>query len=202
MNVATLPPFGASLRDAPRAEPSPISKPQAAQNTGAKLLDYFQEHYQQLRMIARRRLHKGAPFTLLDSVGLVSEAFTKMGRQAPPTFESEQHFLAYMSAAMRTVIIDYARARGAERRGGHAVDATLDTNLLNGLPADPGGLIEVDDALKQLAQVDPRLAEVVELRFFGGFTEEEIAEASGVSGRTVKREWEKARLMLATMLSK
>ena len=125
-----------------------------------------------------------------------------MGRQAPPQFESEQHFLAYMSTVMRSVIIDYARARGADRRGGHLADATLDTNLRDELPADPSGLIDIDDALKQLALVEPRLAEVVELRFFGGFTEEEIADASGVSSRTIKRQWEKARLMLATMLTK
>jgi RNA polymerase sigma factor (TIGR02999 family) len=166
----------------------------------AALAALFHEHYDQLRRIAHARLRKGSPLTLLDSVALVSEVFGKLGRGQPPAFENDGHFLAYVSSSMRSLVIDYVRTRQSERRGGQELHVTLDTGLMDAIPQDSRGLLDIDHALAQLEAADPRLASVVEMRFFAGFTEEEIAHALGVSSRTVKRDWEKARLMLAALL--
>ncbi len=164
------------------------------------LADAFKSNYQQLRQIAHARLRKGAALTLLDTSGLVHEVFAKLGKSAPVIFDSDQHFLAYTSTVMRSLIVDTARARHAERRGGGRADVTLNTALAIELPAELEGLLDIDAALNELECIEPRIAQVVNMRFFGGFTEAEIAATLGVSLRSVKRDWEKARMLLAAML--
>jgi len=101
---------------------------------------------------------------------------------------------------MRSVIVDYVRRRGAEKRGGDVDHVTLDTGVAESLGATDDEIVEVHDALAELEKVDPRLVKVVEMRYFVGLNDEEIGAALGVTDRTVRRDWERARLMLAEML--
>jgi RNA polymerase sigma factor (TIGR02999 family) len=101
---------------------------------------------------------------------------------------------------MRSVVIDMVRERQAERRGGDVERITLNTEVIGGAAAE-GELLQVDLALENLAKLEPRLCQVVEMRYFGGFTEAEIGTALGLTDRTVRRDWEKARLILRTMLA-
>jgi RNA polymerase sigma factor (TIGR02999 family) len=97
---------------------------------------------------------------------------------------------------MRSIIVDFARQRQAERRGGGIPPATLDTDVPDPASAEENELLRVDEALQELARIDRRLVDVVEMRYFAGMMNEEIAEALGVTERTVRRDWEKARLLL------
>jgi RNA polymerase sigma factor (TIGR02999 family) len=101
---------------------------------------------------------------------------------------------------MRSIIVDFARKRLAERRGGDAVHVAFTTQLADGQRVAEGEIVQVHDALEALARVDERMAKVVEMRYFGGLTEDEIAQALGVTDRTVRRDWEQARLFLADAL--
>ena len=152
--------------------------------------------YEDLRRLARARLRPHQTMTLLDTTSLVHEAFLKlMGGDALPV-QNRQHFFAYASRVMRSVIVDFARARLAERRGGDAEHLALSTELSGQLAAPENDALKVHEALQVLEQADARLAQVVEMRYFGGLTEAEIAESLGLSERTVRRDWEKARLLL------
>ena len=121
---------------------------------------------------------------------------------APLSFADQAHFLAYAARAMRSVLVDLAREQQAERRGGGAAHVTLTTGLGERLaaPAEPE-LLRVHEALQALAQIEPRLAEVVELRYYGGLSNDEIAAALGIGLRTVERDWERARSYLYASLS-
>jgi RNA polymerase sigma factor (TIGR02999 family) len=112
------------------------------------------------------------------------------------------HFMAYASTAMRSVIVDYVRQRAAEKRGGDVEHVTLDTGLQESLGATDAEIVDVHEALASLEKVDPRLVKVVEMRYFVGLGDDEIGHALGVTGRTVRRDWERARLLLAGMLQR
>ena len=157
--------------------------------------------YDELRRLARARLRQHQTMTLLDTTSLVHESFLKLvGAQSLPV-EDRHHFFAYAARVMRSVIVDFARARQAERRGGDAERVVLDTELGDKLAAPENDVLRVHEALEVLAQADARLAQVVEMRYFGGMTETEIAEVLGVTDRTVRRDWEKARLLLMAQLA-
>ncbi len=157
--------------------------------------------YADLRRLARARLRQHQTMTLLDTTSLVHEAYLKLaGAQSLPV-ENRQHFFAYASRVMRSVIVDFARARLAERRGGAAEHLVLDTSLGERLAAPENDVLRVHEALDVLAQADARLAQVVEMRYFGGLSEAEIAETLGLSERTVRRDWEKARLLLQAAMA-
>lgn len=160
----------------------------------------FGDHYRELRRMAHGRLRQNGELTLLDTTSLVNELYLKLAAAQRQQFQSREHFLAYASTAMRSIIVDAARARVAERRGGPLPDITLDTLISERTPGHPQGIVDIDDALAQLTTAEPRLAKVVEMRFFGGFSEEEVAKALDVTSRTVRRDWEKARRMLLAML--
>jgi len=152
--------------------------------------------YGELRRLARARLRQHRTMTLLDTTALVHETYLKLvGTEGVPV-EDRHHFFAYASRVMRSVIVDYARTRATERRGGDAEHVVLDTLLSGQIAAPENDALRVHEALDVLEQADPRLAQVAEMRFFGGLTEPEIAEALGLSERTVRRDWEKARLLL------
>jgi len=156
--------------------------------------------YDDLRRLARSRLRQHRTMTLLDTTSLLHESFLKLvGNPALPV-EDRHHFFAYAARVMRSVIVDFARARMAERHGGQAERVTLDTELGDKLAAPENDVLRVHEALEVLAQADERLAQVVEMRYFGGLTEAEVAEVLGVSERTVRRDWEKARLLLSAAL--
>ncbi len=156
--------------------------------------------YRELRRIAHAKLRQHRTITLLDTTSLVHESYLKLIGGDSLQIEDRRHFFAYASHVMRSVIVDFARARQAERRGGEAMHLVLDTGLSEKVAAPEDDVLRVHEALEVLAQADERLAQVVELRYFGGFSEAEIAETLGLSERTVRRSWVKARLLLLAVL--
>lgn len=162
----------------------------------------FQALYPELRRIAHARLTRNVRDTLLDTTALVHECYVKFSQAARLGPTDRVHFLAYSASAMRSIIVDFARAKSAERRGGDAQHITLDTSLAEGLPAGEDEILQVHEALDELAKLDARLAQVVEMRYFGGLTDADIGAALGVTDRTVRRDWEKARLLLAAALKR
>jgi len=162
----------------------------------------FQALYPDLRRIARARLARHVRGTMLDTSALVNEAYLKFEAAARLAPRDRAHFLAYAAHVMRSIIVDAARARGRQRRGGDAAHVTLNTDVAEAVAAGEEEIVDIHEALERLAAVDERLARVVEMRYFGGMKETEIGEALGITERTVRRDWEKARLLLAAELSR
>lgn len=154
--------------------------------------------YAELRKVARRNLSSMGGNPTLRTTAVVNEAYLKM-RQAPASAENRSHFLSIAAKAMRQIIIDYARARAAEKRGGDAVHVTLD-DFNSAAEAQADQLLSIDEALTKLADHNERLAQVFELKFFVGLEDDELAEASGLSKRTAQRDWMKARAFLAELM--
>jgi RNA polymerase sigma factor (TIGR02999 family) len=150
--------------------------------------------YHELHRVARREL--GArPNDSLSTTALVHELYLKFARAERADWRNRAHFLSVASVAMRHILVDRARRRSAEKRGGPQRHVTLDDNVAaTGQQADT--LLELHEALEHLARIDERLARVVECRFFGGMTEQETAEALHIGVRTVRRDWIKARGLL------
>ena len=156
--------------------------------------------YHELRTIAHGRLAARGPDGTLSTTALVNEAYLRLVEQTRTVAYDRAHFLAVASLAMRHVLVDRARERVALKRGGVRQRVTLDDAHL-AVDAEPDVLLALDDALRQLADFEPRLAQVVDCRFFGGLTEPETAEALGVTVRTVQRDWVKARVLLRRALA-
>lgn len=156
--------------------------------------------YRDLRKIARARLARGGRNTLLNTTALVNEAYIRLARAGDLHPEDRHSYLAYASRAMRSVIVDLVRSRAAERRGGGANCVTLDTAVADSVTAGAEEILRVHEALNELASVDERMVRVVEMRYFAGLTEKEVAAALGVTERTVSRDWQKARMLLAAAL--
>ncbi len=153
-----------------------------------------------LRRIAHSRLFRSGQITLLQTNDLVNEAYLRLVKAGNFDPQDRPYFLAYAARVIRSVIVDYVRERGAQRHGGDAIHVTLDTGL-GSAPAGEDEILRIDAALDELRALDEHLARVVEMRFFAGLSEEEIARALGVSDRTVRRHWDKARRLLATVLA-
>lgn len=160
----------------------------------------FAAAYGELRRLARSRLHGGGRNTVLDTTALVHECYLRFARSGALHSADRRAFFAYAAQVMRSVIVDAVRERQALRRGGDLERLTLDTGVAEALPAGEDAVLRVHEALQAIAAVEPRLAQVVEMRYFGGFGEAEIAQALGVTDRTVRRDWEKARLLLLAAL--
>lgn len=161
----------------------------------------FAAAYDELRKLARSRLHKQGRVTSLDTTALVHETYLRLQSGGRIRAEHRSAFFLYASRVMRSVIIDTVREHRAQRRGGDLDRVTLSTQLGEELAQpDEDALLKVHEALDVLAQAEPRLAQVVEMRYFGGYTEAEIAEALGVNERTVRRDWRKAVVMLQQAL--
>lgn len=143
--------------------------------------------YDEMRRLARLLFRKERPGHTLQPTVLVHEVFMSLVDQTRVNWQSRAHFMAIASRAMRRVLVDYSRAHQAEKRGGGGPKVPLEENLVYTEEKSPEILL-LDHALDELAQLDPRQARIVELRFFGGLTGEEIAEATGVSTATVTRE--------------
>lgn len=152
--------------------------------------------YPDLHRMAQAQLAKNNTITLLDTTSMVHEAYERLRSAARIEADCRGQFMAYASQVMRSVIVDFARKRSAERRGGGAMHVTLSTDLLDGRAGSDEDVERVNEAVQELADVDPRLKQVVEMRYFGGFAEAEIGQALGVSERTVRRDWERAKLLL------
>jgi RNA polymerase sigma factor (TIGR02999 family) len=158
--------------------------------------------YPELRRVARQQLlRRGSPDPpVLDTTGLVHEAYLKLIDQDRASWRDRQHFLGVAACAMRQVIVDHARARRSIKRGAGAPHLPLDAREI-GVDTDADLLLEINAALEQLARTNPRLLRVIECRFFAGYTEEETADALAVSTKTVERDWREAKAWLRNALS-
>jgi RNA polymerase sigma-70 factor (ECF subfamily) len=155
--------------------------------------------YDQLRAIAQRRMSEERSDHTLQATALVHEVYMKLVGGEGVAFESRRHFFAVAAEAMRRILIDHARKRDSQKRGGGK--AALPLNVVDlAADADPADVLAVDEALTRLQSEDPRAAQIVQLRFFAGLSVEETAEVMGLSERTVMREWSFARARLFQML--
>lgn len=162
--------------------------------------DVVELTYQELRAIAHRRLIARGHSGTLSTTALVHEAYLKLVDQSRAGWRDRVHFLALASLAMRHVLVDRARERNSLKRGGSEHrQVTLNDDVM-GVEDQADVLLHLDEALGRLAAFEPRLAQVVECRFFGGLTEIETSEALGVTVRTVQRDWVKARVLLRRAL--
>lgn len=150
--------------------------------------------YEDLRHLARRHL-RGRPTGTLGTTAIVNEAYLRLAAQTSHRLNDRVHFLAVASRAMRYVLVDHARAKLADKRGGGAARVELDDGVAVVHPRVQE-ILELEDALEHLGHLNERLVRVVELRFFGGLTVPEAAEALGVKERTIERDWFKARAFL------
>lgn len=160
----------------------------------------FAAAYGELKKLARSRLRDGGRNTFLDTTALVHESYLRFLNSNALRSDDRRAFFAYASQVMRSVIVDSVRERRAERRGGDLTELTLDTQIAANLPSGEEQVLNVHEALLALEQAEPRLAKVVEMRYFGGYSEVEIAEALELTERTVRRDWDKARLLLMAAL--
>ena len=151
--------------------------------------------YDELRRIARRQMRRERGDHTLHPTDLVNEVYLKMVDQGRADFQGRSHFFGISARAMRQVLIDHARRKGAEKRGGAWARTTLENQKI-GLAVPTEELLALDAALDRLDERDSRLRQIVEFRFFAGMTEDEVAEVLGVSVRTVQRDWAKAKAWL------
>ncbi len=173
-----------------------VDRLEAGENAAAEEL--MPVVYDELRRLARRYVRRERARSM-QATELVHEAYLRLAGDRPRRWQGRTHFLAIAAIGMRRVLVERARARGAAKRGGHQVQVTLDDALVAG-PGTAVDLLALDEALSTLAALDARQARIVELRFFGGLTVEETAEATGVSPATVKRDWTLARAWLQRAL--
>ncbi len=159
----------------------------------------FTALYQELHRLARRQLRGGSAGTSLGATTLLHECYLDMAGRAA-AFPDRQRFIAYAARAMRGLIVDYVRERRAKKRGGEFHLTALDTDIAESV-AEVDDTVRLGDALDELLETDAALAELVELKFFCGFSFADIAAMRGVSERTVQRDWQKARLLLHHALS-
>lgn len=149
--------------------------------------------YDEVRRLAHRQLRAvGRPGATLNTTALVHEAYLKLVDQTRVSSSARGHFLALVARAMRQIIIDYARRNQASKRGGEARRSTFKESQI-AVADEADALLALDEAVARLGDLDPRLVQVVECRFFAGMTEEETASALGVGLRTVQRDWLRAR---------
>lgn len=156
--------------------------------------------YPDLMRLARSRLRGGRRLTLLDTSAVVHEFYLRAQRSGQIDVANRAHFMAYTARVMRSIIIDFARQRQAARHGGELIKVAFTTDLEDGDGYPEDRVMEIADALDALSRVNERLASVVEMQYFAGFTSAEIARLLGVNERTVRRDFEKARLLLSVEL--
>jgi RNA polymerase sigma factor (TIGR02999 family) len=157
--------------------------------------------YADLQRMAHGRMRRSGNVTMLDTTALVHESWLRFQGAGDVAFADRQHFMGYAARVMHTVVVDFVRTRRAEKHGGHADHVTLNTAVGDSATRHDGEVLRVHEAMQELAQADQRLHDVVEMRYFGGLTEAEIAGVMGVTERTVQRDWQKARLYLSAALA-
>jgi RNA polymerase sigma factor (TIGR02999 family) len=155
--------------------------------------------YDELKSIARRQLRRQLPGQSLCTTALVHEAYERLAAPGALQAESRAHFLALCARAMRQILIDHARRRSADKRGGGAVVLAFNDDVGGGY--EPLALVALDQRLREMEQLDPRLVRLVELRSFAGMELDEIAELLGVTLRTVQRDWQRARAWLTEAIA-
>jgi RNA polymerase sigma factor (TIGR02999 family) len=182
------------------AEPTLASLLQAAERNEPRATDrLFSALYSELRRVARRELARQGSFQYLSPTTLLHEAYIEIADKDGNKFPDRGRFMGYAARVMRGLIIDHARSRGAQKRGGK-FEITSSTDEISS-PPDAQSLTKISEALDELGKVEPALAEVVDLKFFCGFTFAEIAAMKNISERTVQRQWEKARIYLHRTIS-
>jgi len=162
----------------------------------------FARVYGELKLLARKQL-SAAPGATLNTTGLVHEAYLKLAQPENPSLHGRRHFFALAAKAMRQIVIDRARARIADKRGGAQLQLVVFDDAVDIASSEelaPDQLLRLDGALNELAAEEPRLAELVELRFFAGMAVNDIAALHGVSERTLNRDWRRARAQLHATL--
>jgi RNA polymerase sigma factor (TIGR02999 family) len=170
------------------------------QGDGGAVDRLFPLVYDDLHRIAHRQLRRERPGHTLNTTAIVHEAYLDLVDQTRAEWIDRAHFVGAAAFVMRRVLLEYARAHHAAKRGGGLANVTLDDALLASADERADTLLVIDDALTRLAAIDPRLARVVECRFFGGLTAAETAETLGITERTVERDWVKAKALLAHSL--
>ena len=160
----------------------------------------FAAAYADLHQLAKSRLRGGGRDAILDTTSLVHESYLRFLRAGELRAGDRRAFFAYASQVMRSVIVNSVRERIADKRGGEQAPLRLSTEIAAGATDDEQTILRVHDALEVLEQADTRLAQVAQMRYFGGYSEKEIADTLEVTERTVQRDWEKARLILAAAL--
>jgi RNA polymerase sigma factor (TIGR02999 family) len=156
--------------------------------------------YDQLRDIAHQRLRNCESGGALNTTALVHECYLRFSKVGSLTLSDRTHFLGYAGRVMRSVIVDFARERLSQRRGAGALFITLGTDIPAEETVSAERLLRIDTVLQQLGESQPRLVQVVELKYFAGFTLEEISQLLGIAPRTVRRDWDRARLLLLAAL--
>jgi RNA polymerase sigma-70 factor (ECF subfamily) len=152
--------------------------------------------YNELRRLARHYLSHERPGHTLQATALVHEVYLRLIPQGDATFEDRGKFIGIAAHVMRQILVEHARARSRHKRGGEQARVPLDETIAAIDPGDPGRWEDLDRALDRLAELDPRQAQIVELRYFGGLTIEETAQVLNISPKTVKRDWAMARAWL------
>lgn len=158
----------------------------------------FSQLYPELRALANARLREQPGALTLNATALLHEAYLKLVDADRLELVDRHHFFACAARAMRHILVDKARARGAVKRGGNLEPATLSN--IEGIAGPEPGLLDIDAALERLDSIDPMLRELVEMRIFAGMTLEQLAETSGRSLRTINRDWQRARALLVAQL--
>jgi RNA polymerase sigma factor (TIGR02999 family) len=167
---------------------------QAEAHGGGAADALFSALYNELRRLAKRELARQGPLANLSATTLLHEAYIEMAGRDGNSFPDRGRFMGYAARVMRGLIIDHARNRSAQKRGGHFEITSIGAEIQD--PVDAQELTHISDALDELAQADPTLAEIVDLKFFCGFNFAEIGTLKNVSERTAQRHWEKARIYL------
>ncbi len=155
----------------------------------------FSALYAELHRLAKRELGRRGNPVSLGATTLLHQAYLDIAQRSGPEFPDESRFMSYAARVMRGLLIDHARNRNAQKRGGQFEITAYDTDVLD-TTVNSRELTQISDALDELGKIEPSLSELVDLKFFCGFSYSEIAAMRGVSERTVQREWEKARIYL------
>jgi RNA polymerase sigma factor (TIGR02999 family) len=156
----------------------------------------FEAVYRDLKRIARAKLGRHRQGATLDTTALVHEVYLRLSRPGNLELEDRTHFFSVAARAMRQILVDHARRRVADKRGGGMIPLALDEGLTAAAENQAEVMVGLDTALARLERLDARAARLVELRFFGGLTFEEVAAGMGVSDRTLKRDWKRAKAFL------
>jgi RNA polymerase sigma factor (TIGR02999 family) len=170
------------------------------QGDSAALGQLFSELYRDLRQLAHARLKRHGTVTLLDTTALVHESYLRFLKAGRVQFADRAHFIGYAARVMRSVVVDFARESLAQCRGGREAHIALETEAAAPPAKGESEILQVHEALEELATVSERMVRVVEMRYFGGMSDAEIGEALSLTERTVRRDWEKARIILAAAL--
>jgi RNA polymerase sigma factor (TIGR02999 family) len=171
-----------------------------AQGRAGALGELYALLYPELHRLAHARIRRSKPFTLLDTTALLHESFLRFQQSKAVALPDRDRFMAYAAHVMRSVVVDTIRRSRRERHGGDAQHVEFDDSVHSGADPAHDDVLRVHELLGALEQIDVRLVRVVEMRYFAGMTEPEVAGVLGVTVRTVARDWEKARLYLHAQL--